>query len=86
MSAISGACIAASRHHMVCVDKDVAKIAALGGGEIPICEPGLHGRKPIIGAASARSVRSPPPEINSKMMVLLFRDITTKRCMLSYDL
>jgi UDP-glucose 6-dehydrogenase len=55
IGAVSDACIADSRHHVVCVDKDVAKIAALEGGEIPIYEPGLHRRNPIIGAASARS-------------------------------
>ena len=39
---ISGACIADFGHEVVCVDKDVAKIAALERGEIPIYEPGLQ--------------------------------------------
>ena len=39
---VSGACIADFGHHVVCVDKDAAKIAALDRGEIPIYEPGLH--------------------------------------------
>jgi UDPglucose 6-dehydrogenase len=39
---VSGACIADFGHHVTCVDKDAAKIAALNRGEIPIYEPGLH--------------------------------------------
>jgi UDPglucose 6-dehydrogenase len=38
---VSGACIADFGHEVICVDKDVAKIAALNSGEIPIYEPGL---------------------------------------------
>src|ERR1700759_5764525 len=38
---VSGACFADFGHHVTCVDKDVAKIAALERGEIPIFEPGL---------------------------------------------
>jgi UDPglucose 6-dehydrogenase len=38
---VSGACIADFGHHVVCVDKDTAKIEALKRGEIPIYEPGL---------------------------------------------
>jgi UDPglucose 6-dehydrogenase len=39
---VSAACMADFGHHVVCVDKDAGKIAALGRGEIPIYEPGLH--------------------------------------------
>jgi UDPglucose 6-dehydrogenase len=39
---VSGACIADFGHHVVCVDKDTAKIDALERGEIPIYEPGLQ--------------------------------------------
>src|SRR6202163_2287980 len=39
---VSGACLADFGHHVVCVDKDAEKIAALTRGEIPIYEPGLH--------------------------------------------
>jgi UDPglucose 6-dehydrogenase len=39
---VSGACIADFGHHVVCVDKDAEKIAALERGEIPIFEPGLQ--------------------------------------------
>jgi UDPglucose 6-dehydrogenase len=39
---VSGACFADFGHHVTCVDKDAAKIAALQGGEIPIFEPGLE--------------------------------------------
>jgi len=39
---VSGACIADFGHHVVCVDKDAAKIEALERGEIPIFEPGLQ--------------------------------------------
>jgi len=28
-------------HHVTCIDKDHAKVAALNAGEIPIYEPGL---------------------------------------------
>ncbi len=38
---VSGACFADFGHDVACVDKDAAKIAALGRGEIPIFEPGL---------------------------------------------
>jgi len=38
---VSGACFADFGHHVVCVDKDVAKIADLEAGRIPIYEPGL---------------------------------------------
>jgi UDPglucose 6-dehydrogenase len=39
---VSGACFADFGHHVVCVDKDAAKIAALSRGELPIYEPGLE--------------------------------------------
>ena len=39
---VSGACMAEFGHHVVCVDRDAAKIAALTRGEIPIHEPGLQ--------------------------------------------
>ena len=39
---VSGACLADFGHHVVCVDKDRAKIEALQRGEIPIYEPGLN--------------------------------------------
>jgi UDPglucose 6-dehydrogenase len=38
---VSGACFADFGHHVTCIDKDAAKIAALNRGEIPIFEPGL---------------------------------------------
>jgi UDPglucose 6-dehydrogenase len=38
---VSGACFADFGHHVICVDKDAAKIAALQRGEMPIYEPGL---------------------------------------------
>src|SRR4051812_6506231 len=39
---VSGACFADFGHHVTCVDKDPAKIAALRRNEIPIYEPGLE--------------------------------------------
>jgi UDPglucose 6-dehydrogenase len=38
---VSGACFSDFGHHVICVDKDEEKIAALKSGEIPIHEPGL---------------------------------------------
>jgi UDPglucose 6-dehydrogenase len=38
---VSGACFADFGHHVTCIDKDAAKIAALNRGEVPIFEPGL---------------------------------------------
>jgi len=38
---VSGACFSEFGHHVVCVDKDQAKIDALKAGGIPIFEPGL---------------------------------------------
>lgn len=39
---VSGACFADFGHHVVCMDKDEAKISALKEGRIPIFEPGLE--------------------------------------------
>jgi UDPglucose 6-dehydrogenase len=39
---VSGVCMADFGHHVICVDKDAAKIQALERGEIPIFEPGLQ--------------------------------------------
>src|SRR5437879_8673274 len=38
---VSGACFADFGHHVICVDNDEEKIAALKSGKIPIHEPGL---------------------------------------------
>jgi UDPglucose 6-dehydrogenase len=38
---VSGACFADFGHHVICVDNDAKKIAALNLGKIPIHEPGL---------------------------------------------
>lgn len=38
---VSGACLAAVGHHVVCVDRDVQKIERLLQGHMPIFEPGL---------------------------------------------
>ena len=38
---VSGACFSDFGHHVICIDKDADKIAALNQGEIPIHEPGL---------------------------------------------
>ena len=39
---VSGACFADFGHDVTCVDKDKAKIDAIGRGEMPIYEPGLE--------------------------------------------
>jgi UDPglucose 6-dehydrogenase len=38
---VSGACFSDFGHHVICVDNDEGKIAALSDGKIPIYEPGL---------------------------------------------
>jgi UDPglucose 6-dehydrogenase len=38
---VSGSCLADFGHHVTGVDRDVAKIAKLTQGKIPIYEPGL---------------------------------------------
>ena len=38
---VSGACFSEFGHEVICVDKDVDKIARLNAGDIPIFEPGL---------------------------------------------
>ncbi len=38
---VTGACMAETGNHVVCVDIDEAKIARLNAGEVPIYEPGL---------------------------------------------
>ncbi len=39
---VSGSCLAQTGNHVVCVDVDEGKIAALNDGKIPIFEPGLE--------------------------------------------
>jgi len=39
---VTGACFADVGHHVICVDNDQQKIAALQSGRIPIYEPGLQ--------------------------------------------
>ena len=39
---VTGACFADVGHHVICVDNDQRKIAALQNGRIPIYEPGLQ--------------------------------------------
>src|ERR1700683_3238554 len=48
---VCGACLADFGHSVTCVDKDAAKIEALGRGEIPIYEPGLQD---LVGANAAQ--------------------------------
>ena len=38
---VAGACLAETGNDVICADRDEAKIAALGRGEMPIYEPGL---------------------------------------------
>ena len=38
---VTGACLADVGHHVICVDVDAKKIAALNAGQVPIHEPGL---------------------------------------------
>jgi UDPglucose 6-dehydrogenase len=38
---VTGACLAEVGHHVVCVDSDPKKLAALRAGKVPIYEPGL---------------------------------------------
>jgi UDPglucose 6-dehydrogenase len=38
---VSGVCFSDFGHHVVCVDKDPAKLAMLEAGQVPIYEPGL---------------------------------------------
>lgn len=39
---VTGTCLADVGHHVICVDTDAAKIAALEQGRVPIYEPGLE--------------------------------------------
>ncbi len=39
---VTGACLSEFGHRVICMDKDVSKIASLAKGEIPIFEPGLE--------------------------------------------
>ncbi|HEX5754960.1 MAG TPA: 2-dehydropantoate 2-reductase N-terminal domain-containing protein, partial [Arenimonas sp.] len=38
---VTGTCLAEVGHHVLCIDIDPGKVAALNRGEIPIHEPGL---------------------------------------------
>ena len=38
---VTGACLAETGNHVVCVDIDAEKVRRLNAGEIPIYEPGL---------------------------------------------
>src|SRR5215212_2560406 len=48
---VSGACFADFGHHVICVDKDGAKIDGLNAGKMPIWEPGLEA---LVKANAAR--------------------------------
>jgi UDPglucose 6-dehydrogenase len=50
---VSGTCLAEFGHHVVCVDKNPARIEALRRGQVPIFEPGLDD----LVAANVRSQR-----------------------------
>jgi UDPglucose 6-dehydrogenase len=50
---VSGTCFSDFGHQVVCVDKDMAKIAALNSGRMPIFEPGLD----ALVAANVRAGR-----------------------------
>ncbi|MGD0865506.1 MAG: UDP-glucose/GDP-mannose dehydrogenase family protein [Rhizomicrobium sp.] len=50
---VSAACLSEFGHDVVCVDKDVAKIAGLNAGKVPIFEPGLD----EVVAANAKAGR-----------------------------
>ena len=39
---VTGACLAQSGHHVLCVDIDADKVARLAQGDVPIYEPGLQ--------------------------------------------
>ncbi|WP_218079471.1 UDP-glucose dehydrogenase family protein [Anthocerotibacter panamensis] len=39
---VTGACLAETGHHVICVDNNEAKVASLNAGRIPIYEPGLE--------------------------------------------
>ena len=39
---VTGACLAETGNHVVCVDIDANKVARLNQGEVPIHEPGLE--------------------------------------------
>src|SRR6476659_2817692 len=39
---VTGTCFAEVGHHVICVDKDVAKVKLLKSGGMPIYEPGLE--------------------------------------------
>ena len=39
---VTGACLADMGNHVLCLDVDAAKVAALETGRIPIYEPGLE--------------------------------------------
>jgi UDPglucose 6-dehydrogenase len=50
---VSGACLSEFGHQVICVDKDIAKVANLKKGAIPIFEPGLE----EVVAASSKAGR-----------------------------
>jgi UDPglucose 6-dehydrogenase len=59
---VVGACLAENGNHVICVDKDEAKIATLEAGRMPIYEPGLeemvrrnHGSRRLIFSTDLRS-------------------------------
>src|SRR3954471_8214709 len=63
---VSGTCLADFGHHVICVDNNTDRIAALRQGRIPIFEPGLEemtaynvrGRRLFFTADIAEAVRS----------------------------
>ena len=55
---VTGACMAETGNHVVCVDIDESKIERLNAGDIPIYEPGL---RPISSAMSKQAASSSRP-------------------------
>ena len=78
---VTGACLSEMGNHVVCVDHDAARIAALRQGRIPIHEPGLSdivvrnasaGRLPpsgpaIAGRRPAGPDPRPPPTVGGRL-------------------
>jgi len=69
---VTGACFAEFGIHVVCADKDEAKIESLNSGKIPIYEPGLEGLvERNVSAGRLCFTTETPTAIDASLVVLI---------------
>ena len=70
---VTGACMAETGNHVVCVDIDEDRINRLNAGEVPIYEPGLNdflGRNRESGRIEFTTLVTETPSVKFSMILL----------------